>query len=86
MSSIENSTDWTKVAHDTEIKVVGVRGRFYFRGINADGSIHVFGGPDGHPMARSFRAERCRPIHRRKKADPAWKLQVVGPAPRRGRR
>lgn len=80
-------TDWTSVERDTEVVVTGVKGRFYFRGVNPDGSITVFGGTAQRVMSRAFVAERCRPITRRTKADPAWKVEVVGAPPvRKGRR
>lgn len=82
------SIDWTTIAHDTEVVVTGTKGRFYFRGVNKDGSITVFGGTAQRVMTRAFVADRCRPIVRRTKADPAWKAEGVGSAPpaRRGRR
>jgi hypothetical protein len=79
--------DWTTIEHDTEVLVSGAKGRFYFRGVNEDGSISVFGGTAQRAMYRAFLAQRCRPIQRRTKADPAWKEAGIGAAPaRRGRR
>ena len=78
-----DTINWTDIEHDTEIKVTGMRGRFFYRGVNADGSISVYGGLDSRPMTRAFMADRCRPIHRRTKADPAWRLQNLGAPPAR---
>jgi len=64
--------DWTTIERDTEISVSGVRGRFLFQGVNADGSVSVYGGTATIQMMRSFRAERCRPIRRRTVALPTW--------------
>jgi len=81
------SINWNTIEHDTEILVTGVKGRFYFRGVNKDGSISVFGGTAQRVMTRAFIASKCRPIQRRTKADPAWKDVGFGAPPaRRGRR
>ena len=82
MSTTQTATDWTRVPHDTEVKVTDAKGRFYFHGVNGDGSICVYGGAS-IPMFRSFTPDRCRVIHRRTKADPAWKVEGVGAPPNR---
>jgi hypothetical protein len=79
--------DWTTTERDTEIKVSNARGRFFFRGINIDGSISVWGGTAHQQMMRSFLADRCRPIQRRKVEQPAWAVdRGAMAAPTRKRR
>ena len=48
------------VPRGTKVKVAGLRGTFQFKGVNADGSIAVYGGKNG--AVRSFIIDRCQPI------------------------
>lgn len=48
----------------TVFTVTGERGRFLFRGLNLDGSLHAWGGTYGRERARDFRPERISKIHK----------------------
>lgn len=49
----------------TELSITKERGRFTYQGINADGSINVYGGPPGRERFRSFRIDRVKTVHRK---------------------
>lgn len=46
----------------TVFTVSGERGRFLFRGLNIDGSVHAWGGLPFRECARDFRPERITKI------------------------
>lgn len=87
MENIMTDTDWHLVSKDTEVRVEGVKGRFAFQYVRGD-EVTVFGGspnPNGVRMLRTFHADRCRVIHRRKNS---MKMQAspAFPPPKRRRR
>lgn len=57
--------EWSEVERGTEIKVLRQRGVYVYEKLNTDGSVCVFGGPNGKAMFRSFHPDNCRIIVRR---------------------
>lgn len=51
----------------TQFSVLGEKGRFTFRSVNPDGSIHCWGGKTGHLKLRDIRIDRIKTIHNQSK-------------------
>jgi hypothetical protein len=62
------------VTPGTELKITGERGRFMFvRHVETDKGaswIDVVGGPTGYVRSRSFRVDRVKTVHRKKRIRP----------------
>lgn len=49
-----------------QFSIQGERGRFTYRHLNLDGSVHAWGGLPGRERARDFRVERITKVHQPK--------------------
>lgn len=88
METMTTTIDWSAVEKGTEISVDGTKGVWAFQKIQ-NGEITVWGGsrdPNGVRSFRTFTADRCRIVTRRKASTRMQRSPLIPPPARKGRR